>query len=131
MIEDAWDAGINLEGRIETGGIRGTRKYIGTPEVRYRYKPRKLSKTNNSSGSSIIYQSGSLVRVNYHISCDKEVLIHHWQMYRSRIFRYSEVGSMDTAPSSRRAVLQDQFRRCIQDQGASNTNTPDIFAATR
>lgn len=33
-IESAWDRGINADGRIETGGIKGTRKYIGTPEVR-------------------------------------------------------------------------------------------------
>lgn len=33
MIEQAWDMGINSSGRVETGGIRGTRKYIGTPEV--------------------------------------------------------------------------------------------------
>ena len=33
MIERAWDRGFNSLGRIETGGIRGTRKYIGTPEV--------------------------------------------------------------------------------------------------
>lgn len=33
LIEDAWDRGINAKGRIETGGIRGTRKFIGTPEV--------------------------------------------------------------------------------------------------
>lgn len=32
-IENAWDMGINAEGREETGGIKGTRKYIGTPEV--------------------------------------------------------------------------------------------------
>jgi hypothetical protein len=32
-IEHAWDLGINATGRIETGGIRGTRKYIGTPDV--------------------------------------------------------------------------------------------------
>lgn len=32
-IESAWDQGINSQGRIETGGIRGTRKYIGTPDV--------------------------------------------------------------------------------------------------
>ena len=32
-IEDAWDHGWNANGRIETGGIRGSRKYIGTPEV--------------------------------------------------------------------------------------------------
>ncbi|KAL2013458.1 hypothetical protein VTN00DRAFT_983 [Thermoascus crustaceus] len=33
MIERAWDMGFNSTGRIETGGIRGTRKYIGTPEA--------------------------------------------------------------------------------------------------
>ncbi|KAF2715293.1 DUF1671-domain-containing protein [Pleomassaria siparia CBS 279.74] len=33
MIERAWDKGINDIGRIQTGGIRGTRKYIGTPEA--------------------------------------------------------------------------------------------------
>ncbi len=33
LIEDAWDMGINSNGRVETGGIRLTRKYIGTPEA--------------------------------------------------------------------------------------------------
>lgn len=33
LIEGAWDKGINQIGRIQTGGIRDTRKYIGTPEV--------------------------------------------------------------------------------------------------
>jgi hypothetical protein len=33
LIEAAWDAGYNSTGRIETGGIRGTRKHIGTPEA--------------------------------------------------------------------------------------------------
>ncbi|KAG9232987.1 peptidase family C78-domain-containing protein [Amylocarpus encephaloides] len=32
-VEMAWDLGINVDGRTETGGIRGTRKYIGTPEA--------------------------------------------------------------------------------------------------
>lgn len=32
-IETAWDHGINKQGRVETGGVRGTRKYIGTPEA--------------------------------------------------------------------------------------------------
>jgi hypothetical protein len=36
-IEHAWDLGINAQGRIETGGIRGTRKYIGTPDVVSQY----------------------------------------------------------------------------------------------
>ncbi|KAH0538615.1 hypothetical protein FGG08_004816 [Glutinoglossum americanum] len=33
LIEEAWDKGINTSGRVETGGIKGTRKYIGTPEA--------------------------------------------------------------------------------------------------
>ncbi|KAK0720476.1 peptidase family C78-domain-containing protein [Lasiosphaeris hirsuta] len=33
FIESAWDEGINSQGRVETGGVRGTRKYIGTPEA--------------------------------------------------------------------------------------------------
>ncbi|KAJ5540629.1 hypothetical protein N7494_005705 [Penicillium frequentans] len=32
-IELAWDKGFNSTGRTETGGIRGTRKFIGTPEA--------------------------------------------------------------------------------------------------
>lgn len=34
LIENAWDQGHNSHGRLETGGIKGTRKFIGTPEVR-------------------------------------------------------------------------------------------------
>lgn len=32
-IEEAWDQGFNESGRVQTGGIKGTRKHIGTPEV--------------------------------------------------------------------------------------------------
>ena len=43
MIECAWDRGFNSLGRIETGGIRGTRKYIGTPEVASHQTCHKIS----------------------------------------------------------------------------------------
>ncbi|KND93429.1 Zinc finger with UFM1-specific peptidase domain protein [Tolypocladium ophioglossoides CBS 100239] len=33
LIEHAWDMGYNSQGRVETGGIKGTRKFIGTPEA--------------------------------------------------------------------------------------------------
>jgi zinc finger-containing ubiquitin peptidase 1 len=33
LIEQAWDRDINPHGRIQTGGIKGTRKYVGTSEV--------------------------------------------------------------------------------------------------
>jgi hypothetical protein len=41
-IENAWDMGIHAQGRIETGGIRGTRKYIGTPDVRIDHATRSI-----------------------------------------------------------------------------------------
>lgn len=34
QIERGWDMRINTHGRVETGGIKGTRKYIGTSEVK-------------------------------------------------------------------------------------------------
>jgi hypothetical protein len=33
LIEEGWAKGINSTARLETGGIKGTRKYIGTSEV--------------------------------------------------------------------------------------------------
>ncbi|KAH9826052.1 zinc finger protein with UFM1-specific peptidase domain protein [Teratosphaeria destructans] len=33
LIEKAWDAGINAHSREQTGGIVGTRKYVGTSEA--------------------------------------------------------------------------------------------------
>jgi hypothetical protein len=33
LIENAWALGFNSSGKAETGGIKGTRKYIGTPEA--------------------------------------------------------------------------------------------------
>lgn len=33
LIELAWEAGHNTHGKIETGGIKGTRKHVGTSEV--------------------------------------------------------------------------------------------------
>ncbi|GAB7357242.1 hypothetical protein MBLNU459_g8221t2 [Dothideomycetes sp. NU459] len=33
IIEDAWDHGVDDLGRIQTGGVKGTRKWIGTPEA--------------------------------------------------------------------------------------------------
>ncbi|KAI2643474.1 peptidase family C78-domain-containing protein [Xylaria nigripes] len=42
FIENAWDMNINASGRIETGGIRGTRKYIGTPEAQAMFQSLKI-----------------------------------------------------------------------------------------
>ncbi|KAJ5169127.1 uncharacterized protein N7482_004721 [Penicillium canariense] len=42
MIEQAWDMGFNSTGRTETGGIRGTRKFIGTPEAQALFQSRGI-----------------------------------------------------------------------------------------
>ncbi len=49
LIEGAWDRGFNPIGRIETGGIRGTRKYIGTPEVSSHIRNKPLLIAQGSS----------------------------------------------------------------------------------
>ncbi|KAK5135879.1 hypothetical protein LTR08_004528 [Meristemomyces frigidus] len=33
LIEDAWDRGYNAHGRVQTGGIKDTRKHVGTSEA--------------------------------------------------------------------------------------------------
>lgn len=42
MIESAWDHGFCTTARFETGGIRGTRKYIGTPEAQALFESLKI-----------------------------------------------------------------------------------------
>ena len=61
MIESAWDKGINDTGRVETGGIRGTRKYIGTPEARKFYKAKSHLLT--VAGSSAVGKPGNRVSI--------------------------------------------------------------------
>ncbi|GAM84118.1 hypothetical protein ANO11243_021100 [Dothideomycetidae sp. 11243] len=41
-IERAWDKGFNSHGRIETGGIVGTRKHVGTSEAHFSEPPPTL-----------------------------------------------------------------------------------------
>jgi hypothetical protein len=54
FIEHAWDLGINAQGRLETGGIRGTRKYIGTPEVGCMCSHPTLKLTYNKAQAMLI-----------------------------------------------------------------------------
>lgn len=43
MIEKAWDQGFNESGRVQTGGIKGTRKHIGTPEAQALFSSLRIS----------------------------------------------------------------------------------------
>lgn len=49
MIEQAWDKGINDYGRIQTDGVRDTRKFVGTPEVCTTYESRFYARTTSTS----------------------------------------------------------------------------------
>lgn len=61
MIENAWEMGINTLDKAKTGGVRGTRKWIGAPEVCLLYvTPHK---------SSIAEQ--------FHV--EEGLLLHYWQ----------------------------------------------------
>lgn len=79
-IEDAWDAGYNSTGRTETGGIKGTRKFIGTPEVSIdiRFSESSMGEKKYADtvvGASIIHESGypvSLIR-NTYLLCEKRL----------------------------------------------------------
>lgn len=60
-IETAWDLGINSQGRTETGGIRGTRKYIGTPDVHQIMPPYTLNFLTELLGTSNVLETGNSV----------------------------------------------------------------------
>ncbi|KXG52361.1 Peptidase C78, ubiquitin fold modifier-specific peptidase 1/ 2 [Penicillium griseofulvum] len=62
MIESAWDMGFNSSGRVETGGIKGTRKFIGTPEAQALFmsleipcEARSLSERNGVRAHDALY----------------------------------------------------------------------------
>ncbi|KAL4942841.1 hypothetical protein BDV06DRAFT_155521 [Aspergillus oleicola] len=58
MIEHAWDEGYNSVGRSETGGIKGTRKYIGTSEVSLLQQySRKMSLVLNQQQAQALFLS--------------------------------------------------------------------------
>ena len=56
MIESAWDMGFNSSGRAETGGIKDTRKFIGTPEVSLLVDINYPLYTNEYPGTSTFHE---------------------------------------------------------------------------
>lgn len=83
LIENAWDQGINSDGRLETGGIRGTRKHIGTPEAQALFRslgvPCKVARHDSSdAGRKAFY--ALLEHVESHfatgVSAESETKVH-------------------------------------------------------
>ncbi|KAI9677566.1 MAG: hypothetical protein M1817_006520 [Caeruleum heppii] len=50
LIEEAWNRGYNRVGLVETGGIKGTRKYIGTSEAQALFLSLDVPCTSNAFG---------------------------------------------------------------------------------
>ncbi|KIM94993.1 hypothetical protein OIDMADRAFT_134716 [Oidiodendron maius Zn] len=80
-IEYAWDLDINSQGRIETGGIRGTRKYIGTPDAQAMFCSLEIaceaqafkSKRHGPSAHDLLFQAVENYFVNGCTTFDKKV----------------------------------------------------------
>ncbi|KKK26733.1 hypothetical protein ARAM_000299 [Aspergillus rambellii] len=83
MIERAWDMGFNSEGRQETGGIKGTRKYIGTSEAQalllsldIQCKATSISKTNEMTAyNNLLSHIAAYFRSACPLDTDKKVIL--------------------------------------------------------
>ncbi|KAI9757868.1 MAG: hypothetical protein M4579_003304 [Chaenotheca gracillima] len=81
MIESAWDLGFNSECRLETGGIKGTRKYIGTSEAQALFLSLgilcELSAIGRAEGSSTYERLLEIVEAYFvAASLDSSIKIH-------------------------------------------------------
>lgn len=68
LIEQAWDMGLGTSSRVETGGIRMTRKYIGTPEALALFQSLKINCDAwafSSNGDQIAYETMLLAVGDY------------------------------------------------------------------
>ena len=83
MIESAWDMGFNSSGRVETGGIKDTRKFIGTPEVSLPVGVYYILCINEYSGTSTFHEPRNsvsylacfaLIRLNPIFRCEARSL---------------------------------------------------------
>ncbi|KAG0648301.1 Zinc finger-containing ubiquitin peptidase 1 [Hyphodiscus hymeniophilus] len=80
-IEHAWDLGINAHGRVETGGIRGRRVYIGTPDAQamfcsldiscdpQAFKPKKGEKGSKGDGPAAFQILFDAVQAYFQAAC--------------------------------------------------------------
>lgn len=62
-IEHAWDQGYNSHGRIQTGGIKGKRKHIGTSEV-------GISNTESCIAADQVAGRSSLLEPGHAVHCE-------------------------------------------------------------
>lgn len=119
-IERAWDNGINAQGRIETGGVRGTRKYIGTPEVGLQgSRGSGQGILTRHLGTSHVSRSQHPVRFE-HISCIGSKLTYE--------LRCNAQGFKDQRPGNAEARLLQHVEQYFQQ---SNFDPADKVRCTR
>lgn len=115
LIEEAWDNGINEVARVQTGGIRNTRKYIGTPEV---CASRRLENDADSLQAHAFF-------VNAGISCGVEVFgtdkdrgIRAYEVLLPAIERYFARAAVDDGSTVCKTLLPPIY---LQQPGHSIT----------
>ncbi|EGE04142.1 DUF1671 domain-containing protein [Trichophyton equinum CBS 127.97] len=82
MIEQAWDNGFNAHGRTETGGIKGTRKYIGTPEAAALFqnlgipcRPKVCTETQDDKAFELLYSIVAEYFLGHKISGSRKQIV--------------------------------------------------------
>lgn len=75
LIEEAWEMGFNSSGKIETGGIRLTRKYIGTPEAQALFQSLDIpcEATAFSRSSELVAHENLLLAVGNYFNDQKDM----------------------------------------------------------
>ncbi|VUC21862.1 unnamed protein product [Clonostachys rosea] len=119
LIENAWDNGFNAQGRVETGGIRGTRKYIGTSEV----KPQENRSQESTADRNADYCQAHAMFSSLGILCppqafkDKDFTVSRNLLYAA-IERYFQQGLLEEDSKVHATVLPPIY---FQHRGHSMT----------
>lgn len=132
FIEQAWDMGINARGRIETGGVKGSRKYIGTPEVRGR-QLRKRHGRVRCSHTHTGRTGTSHVPGSQHTVSTGNPLLTPSPRFRLKIDRVRAMGFRDSQTGQAEARLMQHILEYfeaagVQDSGkVRRTSLPPIY----
>ena len=81
MIENAWSHGYNSNGKLETGGIRGTRKHIGTSEAQALFQrfniPCEAEAIRTQGGHKAADQLIERMKLHFSVSDSPPVYLQH------------------------------------------------------
>jgi len=130
MIETAWDRGFNAHARIETGGIKGTRKYIGTTEVFCLILPMRRLRLTSFLQVEALFNSLSIPTTStafHHIFDDSHAPRIQSQAYESLLQHVQDYFARDTIYSPSPTAPASTHRLANSDSKVHCTWLPPIF----